>query len=340
MNPNDVHLAICTPAYDGRVFTNYHRSMIDLAVLAEKAKLKITYLVRSGESLITRGRNSMVAEFLSTPEFSHLMWIDADIGFNPRDVFKLLSHDLDVVAGLYPLKHLCWPEGGLAQGMTQAEYTDHHAHFPFNPLPGAPLATNGLIQVLDAPTGFMLIKRSVLETMKRKLDHLQYRPDYMFGLEGIAQRIADNHFLFFDTMVCPVTKRYLSEDYAFARRWQGLGGSVYADLSVKLEHAGSHTYTGDPLQCLVTQGMITMTPPPPAPEVQAEPTGWADTVIEAPLIELDGASQAESVRARLDALTIDPAAEIAKFYSDESPSEFLGALVKPNNGKSSVGVTK
>lgn len=209
----ETHLVIATPCYGGQVFQNYFMSIIKLIFLCNAHNIPLSFLVRGGDSLIPRIRNSIVAEVLANPTFTHLLWIDADIGFDPESIIRLLAVDRDVVCGLYPLKKLVWPET-IPQDMTRDQWEARYTHYPYNPVPGAKIDEQGFIEVLDAPTGMMMIKRGVLEKLCEAYPGLKYTPDHMLGMEGIKDAIKDHHYRLFDVMT-EENGRYLSEDYAF-----------------------------------------------------------------------------------------------------------------------------
>ena len=99
----------------------------------------------------------------------------------------------------------------------------------------------GFAEVLDAATGFMLIKRECLLKMKEEYPDLRYKTDQIINNKEFE---SENTYLFFDTMKDD-DERYLSEDYAFSRRWQKIGGKIYADIGSKITHFGSYRYTGE-----------------------------------------------------------------------------------------------
>ena len=248
------HIAICTPCYGNTVFTNYLTSMIRLMISWKSEAFKDThfsFLIRGGDSLIPRVRNSIVAEFLSKDFYTHLMWIDADIGFTPEDVLRLVNADLEVACGVYPLKKINFPDN--IPAMSQDEFKVLYTSYPFNPISATfNIPPSGFVEVLDAPTGLMLVKRDVLLKMMTRYPELKYKPDTMLGLEGLAPQIDDYYYRFFDVMVDD-SGRYLSEDYAFCRRWQAMGGKVYADMHSKLTHQGQYLYEGNVLKTLIAR---------------------------------------------------------------------------------------
>lgn len=242
-----------TPCYISAVAMNYVTSLFGLA--HECARLGIDCsLSMHSESLITRSRNKMLIRFLEDESFTHLFWIDSDITFTPQAAFRLLQADRDVAAGIYPMKSEHWPAEGLPARMSQREYEARFTEYPFNPVaqPIAPhIDKDGFIEVAEAPTGFMAIKRSVFTQMMAHYPGLNYVPD---GPPNHPK--AHLHWLFFDCMVDPDSGRYLSEDYAFCRRWRDMGGKVYADMHSKLQHAGQRLFRGDLAESLFAQGRL------------------------------------------------------------------------------------
>ncbi len=245
-----------TPCYISAVSMNFVTSMYQLAYACSQTGMTTLLQMRS-ESLITRARNRMVKVFLEDPSLTHLFWIDSDIAFKPEAVFRLLLADRDIAAGIYPLKVNNWPPQGLPTKLTYPEYERNYTSYAFNPIgqgeePLEPyIDGDGFIEVAEASTGFMVIKRDVFLRMMNHYPELNYVPD---GRE--VDPMAHLYWLFFDCMVDPDSRRYLSEDYAFCRRWRDMGGKVYADLHSHLDHLGQHTYAGNFYASLQAQGHI------------------------------------------------------------------------------------
>ena len=100
---------------------------------------------------------------------------------------------------------------------------------------------NGVIEVSHAPTGCMLIKRKVIETMIEKHPELEiYQPTIINGKEVKK----DNFYNLFDTLHDVKTKRYFGEDFGFCQRWTDLGGKVYIYAMDYITHVGDHQYCG------------------------------------------------------------------------------------------------
>ena len=97
-----------------------------------------------------------------------------------------------------------------------------------------------MIPVLDAGTGFMMIKRQVIDKMVKQYPETRYTNDL-----NTDPSLNPYFYALFDTMIDPNTKRYLSEDYTFCRRWQQMGGEIWMDPSINLDHYGSYQFQGN-----------------------------------------------------------------------------------------------
>ena len=217
-------LHFCVPCYGGQVTEAFFISMLKFMATANRLGLNFTVDTMVNESLITRGRNSLVAKFLAfEPKSSHLMFIDADIGFEPEEVIKLIIADKDVAGGLYPKKAL-------------------PIQYVVNRIPNSAKEGN-LVEVANLGTGFMLIKRAVLEKL------IMARPDLHYAdAIGLDPKYDPYKFALFDTEIDPITKEYLSEDYYFCKLWRANGGKIWADLTIKLDHTGYYKFAGDATQ--------------------------------------------------------------------------------------------
>lgn len=237
-----MNVLVATPCYASNVSMHYVASMFQLAGHATALGLHCGLHLHS-ESLITRSRNRIVAHFLANPDYTHLFWIDSDIAFDPRFVLRLLLSDRDVVAGVYPKKEFHWPVGGPVQASSQQEFEDRYSDFTVTMLDGAAdklgarIDSEGFLEVDLAPTGFMAVKREVFTRLIASYPELNYTPD-----DPAADK--RHHWLFYDCMVDPATGTYLSEDYAFCRRWRAIGGRVWLDVACDLGHLGHHHFTG------------------------------------------------------------------------------------------------
>lgn len=249
-----IYPVIATPSHDGKYFHNYVLSLLNLIHRAGLAGMPLQVMLQRGESLITRARNNCVADFLARPEWTHLFWIDSDIGFSPEAAMRLLAADRDVTAGVYPLKRENWPEQGLPSDMTQEEFETAYTRYTVNAEPqegsksvNLRIDAEGFMEVEEAPTGFMVIKRGVFERMMAEYPELQYVSDSDYSEENGL------HYRFFDCLVEPESRRYLSEDYGFCYLWRQIGGKVFVDAQSNLTHQGAKIYRGPFARSLQTR---------------------------------------------------------------------------------------
>ena len=214
----------CIPCYGGQINEGTFISMLKYMATAQRLGLNFTIDTMVNESLVCRARNSLVAKMLFfEPKSTHLMFVDADIGFEPEEIFKLIIADRDGVGGLYPKKAL-------------------PSSYVGNKVPGAEKEGN-LVEVANLGTGFMMIKRHVLEQMIAKHPELHYVDSI-----GLDPKYDPFKYALFDTEIDNDSKEYLSEDYTFCKRWRAMGGKIWADLTITLNHIGYFTFRGDATQ--------------------------------------------------------------------------------------------
>jgi hypothetical protein len=246
---NFPRLMIGTPCYGGMMHESYVRGLTALVVQLSSSGLPIHLSTVVNESLITRARNELVKNFLMS-DCTHLLFIDADITFSPDDVFRLINHDKDVVVGAYPLKGLRWSNLEELKDCTNIEevkrkVTEYVINFQFaseeDAMAGRLPVVEGLIEVKDAGTGFMCIKRNVFEKMIEEIPNLEYKKEVRFLMNEKDDGV---RWAFFDCEIDKADGRYLSEDYLFCRRWQSLGGKIWLDPQITLSHTGTYTFQG------------------------------------------------------------------------------------------------
>ena len=245
---------IATPCYGGQLTEAYFRSTIRLLTFCNQHQIPVAFGTIANESLVTRARNVLVAYFLQS-NFTRLMFIDADIEYQVEDVIKLIAHNKDVAVGAYPKKGVNWQR--IRDSVKQTDQplddkaiasfgSDYAINFKFLNREQKQIAIeNGLIRLHDGATGFMMIKREVIDQMIEKYPELKYNNDL-----NTPPELNPHFYAFFDTMIDPKDKRYLSEDYTFSRRWQDIGGEIWLDPSISLNHYGSFNFQGNPSQII------------------------------------------------------------------------------------------
>lgn len=248
-------LFIATPCYGGMLTEAYFRSMVRTLTFFNQHQIPVAFGTIANESLVTRARNVLVAYFLQS-NYTRLLFIDADIEFQVEDVLKLVAHNKDVCVGAYPKKGVNWQrirEAVMTNGAAPmddrsiaASGSDYAINFKFVNADLKQIAIeNGVIKLHDGATGFMMIKREAIDKMIVAYPELKYNNDL-----NTPPDLQDFFYAFFDTMIDPKDRRYLSEDYTFSRRWQDIGGDIWLDPSISLNHFGSFNFQGNPNQII------------------------------------------------------------------------------------------
>lgn len=221
---SDVHVMVATPCGKGeyvRVFVNSLYATIDLL---HQCKAKVNFIELPYCADVAAARIKLLGQFLRS-DATHMLSIDDDMGWKPQDVVRLFTHNRDFVAVAGPRK--TFPMTFACQKATETGA-------------GLPLTIEGtgLVEVTDVGFAFALVKRAVFQRVVDAHPELDYSGD-----DGRVE-----HGVF-----CPLVahRRYKSEDYAFCHRYRALGGKIYVDPSISLQHVGTHTWEGRWLDELV-----------------------------------------------------------------------------------------
>lgn len=218
-------LFLATPAFGNAITSRYLVSAINTENWFRDHGIAHAWQTVA-DSLITRARAILMAQMMAAPaNFTHLLFIDADIGWRPETIGRLLSSGHDVCCAVYPKK------------------TDplDRLKWPFrlkDPERVRTCSRTGFIEISDAPTGFLMISRKAFEQMQVAYPERQCQ---------ISDRLRSPELLrhsyhFFDSFVDEGVLQ--SEDYGFCRLWTRLGGEIWADPEATLDHVGEHVWTG------------------------------------------------------------------------------------------------
>ncbi len=233
-----VKLFLATPCYGGLCLEKFMTSVIKLQIELIKEGIQLMIDTTENESLVHRARNVAVGRFMQKTDADLFMFIDADVDFNADSVVRLVRSGHDVSVAIYPKKVVMWD-----QAKTAIEQGDNRNMAMLSSSLVANIGAhrrsveNGFVEVLDGPTGFMVITRKAFEKMHEHFTDLNCKNDHQ-------NRDFDEYCAVFDCMIDPESRRYLSEDYAFCRRWQQVGGKIYADIHTTLGHVGNLPFSG------------------------------------------------------------------------------------------------
>ena len=248
-------LFVATPMYGGMCNGMYTKSSVDLGKLCQAYEIEVKFFYLFNESLITRARNYFVDEFLRS-DYSHLMFIDSDIAFDPNDVLSLLAlSDPDedeatrkeILCGPYPKKVISWEK---IKRAVDKGYADENpgelekfvGDFVFNPADGtSEIKLDEPVKVLEGGTGFMMIQKDTFKKFDVAYPEMSYIPDHIRtkSFDGSREIMA-----YFDALIDPESKRYLSEDYMFCQWMTKINVPTWLCPWMKLSHCGSYVFGG------------------------------------------------------------------------------------------------
>lgn len=273
-------LFVATPMYGGQNNGLYMKSCLDLQGTFSQYGIEIRFSFLFNESLITRARNYLVDEFLRSG-CTHLLFLDSDIHFDPKDILALLALDRDVIGAPYPKKTINWTNVAKAvnknSAMDPGELDGLVGDYVFNPVPGTTqFKVSEPLEVMEIGTGYMMVKRQVFEKFAAAYPKQNYKPDHVGQANFDGSRyihayfdtVIDNGYTYDDMYrlmkdvaegkgdvnqrareMLDIEKnashRYLSEDYMFCQYWRKIGGKIWLCPWMKTQHVGTYAFTGD-----------------------------------------------------------------------------------------------
>jgi len=245
-------LFVATPMYGGQCTGMFAKSCADLSALCTQYGIPLQFYFLFNESLITRARNYCADEFMRS-EAQHLMFIDSDIGFDPKDVIALMAlqanepEKYDIIGGPYPKKCISWEKIKVAVDKGVADQDPNVLEkfvgdYVFNPKGGTQtIQISEPCEVLEIGTGFMMVTKEAMTKFKDKYPEYNYKPDHVrtAAFDGSREIL-----MYFQAEVDPKSKRYLSEDYWFCQKAQEAELRTWFCPWMKLQHVGSYIFGG------------------------------------------------------------------------------------------------
>ena len=235
------NILVATPMYGGNCQGMFLKSMIALFDVLRSKGHNVSFIDLYNESLITRARNTLTEEFLRQIDKTHLLFIDADQGFDPVGVLRMVEEDVDIIGAPVPMKGIDWErvrQAALAGEQDLSTFTSIYntritdprevKKFTENP--------NQKIEVDHVGTGLVLIKRNVFETLK------EYVQSYRNG-QGSLYTIKQGESIYdFWRLEINEWANMLSEDYTFCKMWRDLGNKIYLAPYVSTTHVGTYIF--------------------------------------------------------------------------------------------------
>lgn len=251
---NKPYVSILTPCYNAQCYVNYVYCLIKTKELFDMFNIKLKIDFCKNDSLITRARNNLLSKAMNNKDITHFMFIDNDITWDPINIIKLLISQKPIVGGVYPLKKYHWNKLNIQQmnewiskknnsDLKEFVHDDTYIQnnllqYNTNFIEDNMNIQNNLMEVKNVATGFMMIKREVIEKMQLSYSSTKYTDDNDFL-----------SYALFDGGV--VNGKYLSEDWMFCDRWKKIGGSLWIDVSINLTHTGIEDFQGSLISSLL-----------------------------------------------------------------------------------------
>lgn len=272
-------LFVATPMYNGVNVGLYMKACLDLQMLCIQYGIEVRFSFLFNESLITRARNYLVDEFLRS-DSTHLLFIDADIHYDPQDILALIALDKDIIGAPYPKKSINWRNVATAlinnPALNPAELEGLIGDYVFNPVPGTKsFNVREPLEVMEIGTGYMMIKREVFTKFREAYPKQNYKPDHVGQsnfdgtryIHAYFDTVIDNGYTYDDLYQLvkeaaagdnikkkaqkfleaekTASHRYLSEDYMFCQYARKIGVQIWLCPWMKTQHVGSYAFTGN-----------------------------------------------------------------------------------------------
>lgn len=230
---------ICTPCYR-EVSAQYAVSLMETAKRLNRIGIKFTLSIAQGNSNVTEARNGLVNSRFLPSKYTDLLFIDADMGWNSWDVIRLIATDQPLIAGVGRKK---------SQTLNADDIRAYCMSFDPTTLDDINRDKSSNIEVLNVGTGFMLINRLVFNTMMEKRPEWKRRANVSNG--DVQQ---EYYYEFFANDLTKDEDSGLydrnSEDISFCYRWRDLGGEVWVNPFIELDHIGAYNYKSNLSQFL------------------------------------------------------------------------------------------
>lgn len=278
-------LYVLTPMYGGTLSLNYHNSFVQLVNLCHQLNIEIGWSNTWNESLISRARNRMTDSFLKQSENTHCVFIDADIGFDPRDIMMMLEMDKDILGVPCTTKKIRWDRVQDAVSRRAIEWAhmspeckngasvdsllklfkesgrqiniDDFPKVAGNFVLNFPPKEGQITFQLDKPepmkhvgTGLLMVKREVFLKFKKAY------PDRWYESRGDEAVLPGKVHDFFRVGINPETREYDSEDYWFIHDCIAIGYQALLLFHVRTTHMGTYTYESDVPAAVALSGTI------------------------------------------------------------------------------------
>jgi hypothetical protein len=236
-----VKIAISTPAYGEIFYTPYIESVVRLVRVLEQRKWSSHFTTLSYADIV-ESRNYLLTRWYDKTNATHLLFVDADMGFDAQLVLDMIALDQPVVGVVSPKRQIDLEKlARLSVDKVPIANALAGAHtFILQRKPGArSMNRRGFIEVNACGAGIMLIRRDCIATM---LDASPELSDVESVKTSPLAKNLSRMIRAFDPLF--VDGGRMSEDFSFCHRWRQCGGQVWANTVHEITHIGLHRFKG------------------------------------------------------------------------------------------------
>ena len=215
-------VVFATPAFDFNVTLGYLASALRTEKLLMDRRMSSGHILVGGDPYLAKVRNVLVTRALREyPDMTDFFFLDADIEWPAEAVLRLLDHPADVVAGIYPKKN---------------DTTEFPCELEMQN--GRLIESDGWYKARAVPTGFLRIKRHVLEKMAAVNTVYDDGTGNMKHVHNIFQM----GYCGDDAEKNEGKGQWWGEDYAWCRQWHNMGGDIWIWPDIEFGHRGGKTW--------------------------------------------------------------------------------------------------
>ena len=214
MSLTDKSLAVLTPMHGGVATNNHVTSLLKLAGELFSEGIPFSRVVVTEEAIVPKARNRLVDEFMKRLDSTHALLVDADIGFDPKNILEMLSLDRDIVGVPCSKKCIRWDRiqnviRKNGRSYNSDELVRASGDFIFNVDTPSGLTLDEPFETKNLGTGLLMVRRGVFEKMQTTY------PDRWYDASNDPDSLPGPVHEFFRVGINPDTKQYASDDYWF-----------------------------------------------------------------------------------------------------------------------------
>lgn len=281
---------VATLCPGAQVSVEHYLAVVETILLFKQELPEIEFKIGNiATSMGSYARNAFASKVLNDPTFSHVLFIDGDLGFRPSLIVKMLAFGKPLVGCVLPEScfdyrrfhnsRLAVDDAKTARYVATGYVGGDRALVTTDGAGGKqqPEFVDSFARVNYASGSLLLIRRDALQLMKDAFPQLwlpdpgaNYRDSGLQG--GVLQCFAG--FQGSDGI-------FVRDDFAFCRRWiEGCGGEIWSCIDEEVVRVGDEPYIGQYLLKMKQEGVIVMDSNSPE-AMHAAPNGASHESVQA-----------------------------------------------------------